>query len=129
MTSTSHGLLLDTHILLWMRASPDKLTDGERLAIAEAPVRLVSAVTLWEIALLISLGRIDADERLFTPPTGINLLPVQPRHCRELIGLPQIHRDPFDRMLIAQARTEGLILVTRDEKIRAYGLAGATTFA
>jgi PIN domain nuclease of toxin-antitoxin system len=125
--ATLAALLLDTHILLWMRASPGKLTEAERTAIESATVRLISAVTFWEIAILIGLGRIEADDRLYTIPPGCDLLAVQPRHCRELASLPPIHRDPFDRMLIAQARVEGLHLVTRDEKIRGYGRAGAAT--
>jgi PIN domain nuclease of toxin-antitoxin system len=122
----SKALLLDTHIFLWMRIDPVKLTDSERQVIDAAPRRTVSAVTFWEIALLVSLGRIDADPRLFSVPHGIELLPVLPDHCQELVGLPQIHRDPFDRMLIAQARAEKLMLVTRDSKIVSYGRAGAT---
>ncbi|WP_044560601.1 type II toxin-antitoxin system VapC family toxin [Azospirillum sp. B4] len=120
------ALLLDTHIFLWMRADPARLTERERGLIDRAPRRLVSAVSFWEIALLASLGRIDDDPRLFTLPDGIALLPVSPVHCRELVDLPPLHRDPFDRMLIAQARTEGLSLLTRDAKIIGYGPAGAS---
>ncbi len=119
------ALLLDTHIFLWMRRESGKLTQQERSAIDTAPRRTVSVVSLWEIALLVSLGRIDNDPRLFSIPHGIELLPLLPGHCAELIGLPQIHRDPFDRMLIAQARVEGLTLATRDTKIASYGRAGA----
>jgi PIN domain nuclease of toxin-antitoxin system len=86
----------------------------------------VSAVSLWEIAILAGLGRIPADDRLYTLPQGLELLPVEARHCREVFSLPQIHRDPFDRMLIAQARTDDLVLLTRDTKIIGYGAAGAT---
>ncbi len=118
--------MLDTHIFLWMRAAPAKLTEKERALIDTAPRRAVSIVSLWEIALLVSLGRIDTDPRLFSLPQGVELLPLIPSHCLELIGLPQIHRDPFDRMLIAQARVEGLIMITRDSKIFDYGSAGAT---
>jgi len=117
----SKALLLDTHIFLWMRAEPGKLTEPERNALNVAPLRLISVVSFWEIALLISLGRIDNDPRLFTPPPGIETLPILPRHCQALIDLPQIHRDPFDRMLIAQARVENAMLLTRDAKIAAYG--------
>jgi PIN domain nuclease of toxin-antitoxin system len=121
------ALLLDTHIVLWMRAEPGKLAERERAAIDRAPRRCISVVTLWEIALLVGLGRIDDDPRLFAVPQGVELLPLLPAHCQALIGLPQIHRDPFDRMLIAQARVEGLMLVTRDDKIASYGRAGAVT--
>lgn len=119
------AVLLDTHIFLWIRAEPGKLIKQERMAIDAAPRRMVSMVSLWEIALLISLGRIDSDPRLFTLPLGVESLPILPSHCQELTSLPQVHRDPFDRMLIAQARIENLVLVTRDSKIASYGQAGA----
>jgi len=121
----SRSLLLDTHILLWLRGQPGLLSDGEQRLIDQAPVRYVSAVSLWEIAILASLGRVPADDRLYTLPQGLELLPVEGRHCRELSSLPQVHRDPFDRMLIAQARTDDLVLLTRDSKIIGYGTAGA----
>ena len=121
----SKALLLDTHIYVWLRATPAKLTELERIAIDAAPRRCVSIISLWEIALLVQLGRIDEDPRLFSLPQGLDLLSLLPGHCVELIGLPQIHRDPFDRMLIAQARAENLKLLTRDAKIASYGAAGA----
>jgi len=119
------SLLLDTHILLWLRGPSGLLSDAERRLIDQAPARYVSAVSLWEIAILASLGRVPADDRLYTLPQGLELLPLEGRHCRELSSLPQLHRDPFDRMLIAQARSDGLALLTRDTKIIAYGAAGA----
>ena len=121
----SRSILLDTHILLWMRGPHGQLTDGEVRAINSAPIRYVSAASFWEIAILVGLGRLPDDERLFSLPHGIELLPIEPRHCTELVALPQIHRDPFDRMLIAQARTDDLLLLTRDTKIIGYGRAGA----
>jgi PIN domain nuclease of toxin-antitoxin system len=110
-----------------MRAAPDRLTKRERAAIDAAPRRTVSVASLWEIALLTSLGRIDNDPRLFIMPYGVESLPLLSDHCHELINLPHIHRDPFDRMLIAQARIENLLLVTRDAKIASYGRDGAAT--
>jgi PIN domain nuclease of toxin-antitoxin system len=101
------------------------LSDSERRLIDQAPLRYMSAVTLWEIAILASLGRIPADDRLYTLPQGLELLPVDGRHCQELSSLPHLHRDPFDRMLIAQARIDDLVLVTRDTRIIGYGAAGA----
>jgi PIN domain nuclease of toxin-antitoxin system len=85
----------------------------------------VSAVSLWEIANLMALDRIAQDERLLVVPDGFELLPLLPDHCRSLVALPQRHRDPFDRMLVAQARAERLSLLTRDRAIIAYGAAGA----
>lgn len=120
----SKSILLDTHIYIWLRACPERLSPDERRLIDNALIRYVSAVSLWEIALLVGLGRIDGDNRLFTPPGGIDLLPVEPGHCQMLLTLPPLHRDPFDRMLIAQARADRLRLVTRDAKIREYDLVG-----
>jgi len=76
-------------------------------------------------ALLMALGRVTANPRLFAVRDHFDLLPVLPDQCRELVRLLRRHRDPFDRMLIAQARTEHLALVTRDGAIVAYGAAGA----
>lgn len=121
----SKAILLDTHILLWLRAQPAFLTEGERRLINEAQVRYVSAASLWEIAILVSLGRIPEDERLFGLPQGLELLPIVSHHCKALTALPHIHRDPFDRMLIAQAKSDDLLLLTRDTKIVSYGRAGA----
>ena len=118
--------LLDTHIFLWLRIEPFRLTEGERRVIDSAPRLYVSAVTFCEISLLTGLGRIDDEPRLFTVPEGIELLPVLPDHCRALLELPSLHRDRFDRMLIAQARVDDLALVTRDAKIIGYGREGAT---
>jgi PIN domain nuclease of toxin-antitoxin system len=113
-------ILLDTHIYLWLRADPQRLTGIERQAIDSATERYVSAVSIWEISLLLGLQRLKGDHRLFTPPTGIDLLAVEPAHCARLLDLPTIHRDPFDRMLIAQASVGNLLLLTRDTKIRQY---------
>lgn len=113
-------ILLDTHIYLWLRADPQRLIDVERQAIDSATERYVSAVSIWEISLLLGLQRLKGDQRLFTPPPGIDLLAVEPAHCARLLDLPTIHRDPFDRMLIAQASVDNLLLLTRDTKIRQY---------
>jgi len=113
-------VLLDTHIFIWIRTAPEKLRASERRALDGATLRFVSAVSLWEIALLASREQIAADVRLFAVPEEFELLPVLPEHCRRLLDLPQHHRDPFDRMLIAQARVEGLTLITRDRAILAY---------
>ena len=115
------GVLVDTHILLWMRTAPEILTPGELRAIDSARIRYVSAVTLWEFGILIDLGRIEANERLLEVPEGYDLLPISPAHCQTFAGLPRHHRDPFDRMLIAQAQSERVPLLTRDRAMMAYG--------
>ena len=119
------AILVDTHLVLWARIAPERLTILERRALDDARSCYVSAVSLWEIAILMSLDRIGRDQRLLAVPDGFELLPVLPDHCEALVALPPLHRDPFDRMLIAQARVEHLVLLTRDEAIIGYGAAGA----
>jgi len=114
------GLLLDTHILLWSRTKPEMLTAGEVRIIEAAHVRYVSCVTLWELAILMGLRRIEANERVLEVPEGYDLLNVAPIHCKAVARLPQHHRDPFDRMLIAQAQSEDVALLTRDTAMTAY---------
>jgi PIN domain nuclease of toxin-antitoxin system len=118
-------MLVDTHLVLWARIAPERLTPGERRVLDQARSCYVSAVSLWEIAILMALGRIAEDPHLLAVPDGFDLLPVLPDHCRALAVLPRHHRDPFDRMLIAQPRAERLALLTRDRAIVAYGAAGA----
>jgi PIN domain nuclease of toxin-antitoxin system len=119
------AILIDTHLFLWARVTPERLTAGERRALDDARACYVSAVSLWEIVILMALDRIARDPRLLAVPDGFDLLPVLPDHCKALVALPRMHRDPFDRMLIAQARAEHLALLTRDTAIIAYGAAGA----
>ena len=114
------AILIDTHFILWLRTRPHSLTFGERGTIENADFRYVSIVSLWEIAILLAKRRIPGDEQLLETPQGFELLPIRPAHCRVAIGLPQHHGDPFDRMLIAQAQSERLPLLTRDRAIAAY---------
>ena len=74
---------------------------------------------------MMTLGHAARAQRLLVVPDGFDLLPVLPDHCKALAELPRRHRDPFDRMLVAQARAERLTLLTRDKAIIAYGAAGA----
>ena len=119
------AILVDTHLILWARIAPERLTTGERRALDDARACYVSAVSLWDLAILMALDRIAQDQRLLAVSDGFDLLPVLPDHCEALVALPRLHRDPFDRMLIAQARAEHLALLTRDRAIIAYGAAGA----
>jgi PIN domain nuclease of toxin-antitoxin system len=114
------GILIDTHIALWIRSEPEKLTAGELRTMEEAGIRYISSVTLWEFAILMGLGRIEANQHLFDVPGGYDLLPVSADHCKNLAKLPRHHRDPFDRMLVAQAQSEHVPLLTRDQALTAY---------
>ena len=118
-------LLLDTHALLWALTSPLRLNEYAREAIMDpANVVYVSAVSGWEIALKSNLGKLEAPDNLQAKAleSGFTLLNVTFSHGVQAGSLPLHHRDPFDRLLIAQAQAEGLLLVTRDARIRQYGL-------
>lgn len=117
-------LLLDTHVLLWALADPAHLGDGARLAIQDGRNEvLVSAATVWEIAIKRAAGKLDAPDDLLgvALATGFGSLPISARHASIAGALPPHHRDPFDRMLVAQARVESLTVVTRDERFDLYG--------
>jgi PIN domain nuclease of toxin-antitoxin system len=116
----SSGVLLDTHIVLWLRTEPEKLTAGERRVIDTASRRLISSVTFWEFGILLSLKRIADHRHLFDTPDGYETLPIDPVHCKALATLPRHHRDPFDRMLVAQAQSEQVALLTRDRRLSDY---------
>ena len=110
------NLLIDTHILLWVLLSPDRLPAPARDAIANpANTIRVSAATAWEIAIKHALGRLhfpmDRLEVLIAE-LGYTPLPITQAHAIAAGALPRLHADPFDRMLIAQARHEALTLVS-----------------
>ena len=118
-------LLLDTHVLLWSLTEPQKLSRRTRDALEDAQNEVfASSVSGWEIAVKRALGKLKAPDNLeasieeqdFTP---LNLTFL---HAEQAGALPPHHGDPFDRMLIAQAQVEGLILVTRDARILLYGI-------
>ena len=118
-------LLLDTHILLWWLADDRRLSADHRALIADASnLVLISAMTVAEIAIKASLGKLDAPDDLL--PTleagGFDELPCESRHADVLRTLPWHHRDPFDRMLIAQAIAERLTVLTADPHFTAYGV-------
>ncbi len=117
-------LLLDTHVLIWWDAGTG-LNASTVEAIQTADQVYVSAVSGWEIAIKASLGRIETTRRVEDAVTesGFEELPVRLRHARRSAALPWHHRDPFDRMLVAQALDEGLTLVTRDAVLGAYDVA------
>lgn len=119
-------LLLDTHLLLWAAGDPDRLSfDARSLIEAQENVLFFSAASLWEIAIQKSLGRSDfqADARLVRRgllDNGYIELPVSSEHAVAVEGLPDIHKDPFDRILVAQAMVEGIVLLTADPVVANY---------
>lgn len=117
-------LLLDTHALVWALSSPRRLPARARKGI-EDPENVVfaSAASTWEIAIKAALGKIDADLDEVTTgieAAGLRTLPISVAHTRRLRELPPLHRDPFDRILVAQALEEGLTIVTHDPVLPGY---------
>lgn len=119
-------LLLDTHVLLWAAGQPENLSSAARQQL-EAPENelLFSAASLWEIAIKHGLGRNDfrAAPRLLRRgllDNGYIELPITSAHAVALDSLPPIHKDPFDRMLVAQSITEGVTLLTADPLVAQY---------
>lgn len=116
------GYLLDTHVLLWAMAEDPRLSPAHvHVLLGEAP-RMISVASLWEIAIKTSLGKLGLREdlRVVLDETGLELLPIAPEHVEAVARLPLLHRDPFDRMLVAQAQVEGLTLLSADPNVRAY---------
>ena len=122
-------LLLDTHVLIWWVEGDAKLSRASRAALLDpANECLISSVSAMEIATKVAIGKLSLR---FQPVTTITRavedlsateLPLSIRHALAVAGLPLHHRDPFDRMLVAQAVVEGLTLVTQDEAQRAYAV-------
>ncbi len=115
---------MDTHILLWWLGNDPLLSESARALMRDPEnVIFVSAVSLWEIWLKLSLGKlrlpVEFEETLAAE--SFESLPLTAAQTREVALLPWHHRDPFDRMLVAQARAENLILLTADSALSAYG--------
>ena len=119
-------LLLDTHLLLWAAGEPDRLSVRARALMEDQDNALVfSAASLWEITIKAGLGRADfqIDPHLLRRgliENGYEELPVTGQHAIAVGQLPDVHRDPFDRILVAQATVEGLLLLTHDPLVQAY---------
>lgn len=120
------NLLIDTHLLLWAAFRPGRLPPEAAAMIAETRNRLwFSAASIWEVAIKRALDRPDfrIDPGVLRAGLLANdyaELPIAGRHCLGLAGLPMLHGDPFDRILIAQALAEGMLLLTADRQIAAY---------
>jgi PIN domain nuclease of toxin-antitoxin system len=119
-------LLLDTHLLLWAAGQPDQLSAAARLLLDDPQNELLfSSASLWEVAIKRGLGRSDfrVDPRLLRRgllDNGYSELPITSEHAVSIDGLPPIHKDPFDRILVAQSIVEGITLLTADPLVSQY---------
>jgi len=116
-------LLLDTHVLLWALSQPAKLTAETRRKINEAEV-FVSAASIWEIGIKSALGKLNAtagEILAAVEPAGFKMLSITGQHAAKAAELSPLHKDPFDRLLAAQAATEPMILITNDRMLEGYG--------
>jgi PIN domain nuclease of toxin-antitoxin system len=119
-------LLLDTHALLWFLTTPNKLPAAAHRAIRAAGNDVyASLASAWEISIKVAIGRLEFDvqalERALAA-TGIEALGISLRHTARVATLPLHHRDPFDRMLVAQALCDSMTLVSRDRELARYGV-------
>ncbi len=122
-------VLIDTHALLWLITDDDRLSKNARQIFLSSESRLFfSAASLWEICIKMSLGKISLKNGWFQTIqkemeiNTIQWLPIEMTHCAEVAEMPFHHRDPFDRMLIAQAIVEDLQLLSRDRRISDYAI-------
>jgi len=115
-------LLVDTHVVIWWLADDPTLAEDVKTQLDHEPEVFLSAATVWEVAIKQAIGKLiepaDLPERI--RDSGLRELPITAQHALTAARLPLLHRDPFDRMLIAQARCEDLTLVTRDPQILRY---------
>jgi PIN domain nuclease of toxin-antitoxin system len=119
-------LLLDTHILLWAAGVPERLPEAARSRLRAPENSLFfSAASIWEIVIKLALGREDFQVdpyrlRKMLVVHGYTELPVTAEHALKVVTVPTLHKDPFDRLLVAQARAEGMVLVTADSAVAQY---------
>ena len=121
--------LLDTHVILWILDGKEKFSDKTfRILTDSGNVKYVSIASAWEVAIKIGKGHLQLDggvsEFLRTADRhGVKLLPIKRKHIKTLETLPLLHRDPFDRILVASAMAEGMSLITADENVPRYDVA------
>jgi PIN domain nuclease of toxin-antitoxin system len=123
-------LLVDTHCWLWMQASPERFSDDTRAVLLDsANTLLLSAASSWEIAIKYALGKLPLPEppAAYVPSrmqrSGTTALAVEHAHTLQVASLPPHHRDPFDRLMIAQAMVESLSVLTADDAFTPYDVA------
>ena len=118
-------LLIDSNAFIWMVSQPRELSASSRLALVDpANERFLSIASIWEIAIKLSGGKLEFPGTLQAAVDGMaaEMLPITMVHIGRTQALPFHHRDPFDRMMIAQAMEEGLTIVTRDRVFQSYGV-------
>jgi PIN domain nuclease of toxin-antitoxin system len=118
-------LLLDTHALLSLLFADGRLSSSAEEAMAQPDAQLLaSAVNVWEIAIKRKVGKLEAPDNVIEriDETGAEILAISARHAQAGGSLPLHHRDPFDRLLIAQAKLEGCAILTKDPAFAAYGV-------
>ncbi len=118
------SLLLDTHVVLWWLTDDAALPDDVKMRLDEEPDVYVSPASIWEVAIKQSMGKLAQLANLpeEIAGSGFRPMPITFQHAMIAGRLPPIHRDPFDRILVAQAQCEGLTLATRDPQIQKYGV-------
>ena len=120
-------ILIDTHVFLWAHHNPRRIPDQSReLLLDPAHEVLVSIASAWEIGIKKGLGKMVFPRNIedVVRDAGFGFLPITPEHCRAVCDLPFFddHRDPFDRMLVVQAKLDGCHLMSRDAKLDRYGI-------
>jgi len=122
-------LLVDTHALIWMSGQPARLSPRSRALLEdENNAVFASMVSFWEMAIKMSLGKLDLGANWigklqgFMRDNAVSNLPLRPEHCTTVTSLPFLHRDPFDRMLVAQAISETRTLISRDPNLARYNV-------
>ena len=119
-------LLIDTHVLLWADERPRAIAPDLRAALVDVTNEIfVSAASIWEIAIKRAVGKLRFDRPIAATVTalGFEVLDITGTHAEHAGGLPRHHNDPFDRLIIAQAALEGMVLGTQDRLMRPYGIA------
>jgi len=119
-------LLLDTHLVLWWEAGSPRLPAGLQVTVDRADAAFISRASLWEIAIKISIGKLRLDIVEFAGNVeqhGFKWLDIKNSHLLRVAELPALvdHKDPFDRLLVAQSLTEPLTLLTTDQRLASYG--------
>lgn len=119
-------LLLDSHVFIWFVEGNPRISQRARDAVRDSAEEVwVSYASIWELTIKLAVSRLllpDPPE-VMVARAGMRLLPIELRHIRLVADLPRLHGDPFDRLLVAQAQTEGLMLVTADTAVQRYPVA------